>query len=426
MKILVCGAAGLIGSAVCAQLAAEGHQVLRGVRNAPAPDDVPIDYSRDLLPSVWLERLQGVDAVVNAVGIIREQGASRFETLHRAAPAALFAACAEAGVRRVVQISALGAESGDTAYFASKRAADEALQALPLDWIILRPSLVFGTEGASAAIFCRMASMPVLAVPELGAAQFQPVHVDDLAQAVARALDPATPARRVIACAGSSVVSFGGMLAAYRRAMGLAPAPALRIPAIAMTCLAWLGGTLPGLPLTPENWRMLRAGSALATGDAYGATTMRELLGRAPRTIGEFIAPAEGELLRLRALASWRSVLLHWTLAIVWLATAIVSAFIYPPAGSLAMLARTGLEGWPATVALYGAAALDTALGIACIAWPRRLLWLAQAALILGYSAVIAACLPEYLWHPFGPLLKNLPILAILLILFAEEKSWTT
>jgi hypothetical protein len=69
---------------------------------------------------------------------------------------------------------------------------------------------------------------------------------------------------------------------------------------------------------------------------------------------------------------------------------------------------------------------LDGALGIACIVRPRRALWLAQGVLVLGYSVTIAARLPEYLWHPFGPLLKNLPILAILFILFAEEKAWTT
>jgi hypothetical protein len=165
---------------------------------------------------------------------------------------------------------------------------------------------------------------------------------------------------------------------------------------------------------------MLRAGSALPESCVASVSAVRTLLGHAPRGIADFIAPAERELFRLRALACWRSALLRWTLAAVWLATAIVSAFIYPRADSLALLARVGLEGMPAIAALYGAAALDTFLGIACIVRPRRMLWLAQGVLVLGY------CLPEYLWHPFGPLLKNLPILAILFILSAEEKTWTT
>ncbi|WP_374583355.1 SDR family oxidoreductase [Pseudoduganella sp.] len=422
MNILVCGASGFIGSAVCARLAAAGHRVLRGVRHAVHPDDVAIDYSKDVQPAAWRERLRGVDAVVNAVGIIREQGAASFEALHARAPAALFAACAEAGVRRVVQISALGAAHGDTPYFTSKRAADEALMALPLEWIILRPSLVFGPDGDSAAMFCQVASMPVMAAPALGGARFQPVHVDDLAQAVLAALDPATPARRVIDVAGRDAVSYDAMLAGYRAAMGFAPAPVLHIPAPAMALAAQVAGQVPGVPLTPDNWRMLRAGSALAPDDQAGPAALRQLLGRAPRALAEFMAPAEAELLRLRALAGWRNILLRATLALVWLVTAVVSAFIYPQADSLALLARVGLEGPLALLALYGAAALDAAFGIATLAWPRRALWLAQGALILGYSAVIAACLPEFLWHPFGPLLKNLPILAMLVLLYAEEK----
>ncbi len=424
MKILVCGASGFIGRAVCARLAAQGHEVLRGVRLAEGKGDVAIDFSRDLQPSTWRARLQGVDAVVNAVGIIREHGAASFGALHARAPAALFVACAEVGVRRVVQISALGADGGDTPYFASKRTADAALMALPLEWIILRPSLVFGAQGDSAQMFCQAASMPVMVTPALGEARFQPLHIDDLAQAVATAVDPATPARRVIDAAGRDAVSYDDMLATYRAAMGFAPAPLLHIPAVLMACAARVGGKIPGVPLTPDNWRMLRAGSALASAAAGAAFSA--LLGRAPRAIGHFIGPAERELLRLRALANWRKVLMRWTLAIVWLATAVISVFVYQRADSLALLASVGLREPLATPALYGAAALDAGFGIASITWPRRALWLAQAALIVGYSAVISICLPEFLWHPFGPLLKNLPILAMLTILYAEEKQWIT
>lgn len=421
MKILVCGASGFIGSAVCARLEAAGHQVLRGVRRAERADELAIDYCSATQPAAWQVCLRGVDAVVNAVGIIREQGAASFEALHARAPAALFAACAQAGVRRVVQVSALGAADGDSAYFTSKRAADEALMALPLEWTVLRPSLVFGREGDSAAMFCQVASLPVMVAPALGAARFQPVHIDDLAQAVVAAVDPATPARRVIDLAGRDAVSYDAMLAAYRNAMGFAPAPLVHIPAPLMAGAAWFCGHIPGLPLTPDNWRMLRAGSALRLDDSDGPAAMRQLLGRAPRALGDFIAPAEAELLRLRALASWRSALLRWTLALVWLATAVISAFIYPPADSLALLAPVGLGGGLALAALYAAAAVDAIFGLATVLRPSRALWLAQGGLIAGYSIVIAICLPEFLWHPFGPLLKNLPILAVLLIWYSEE-----
>jgi hypothetical protein len=113
--------------------------------------------------------------------------------------------------------------------------------------------------------------------------------------------------------------------------------------------------------------------------------------------------------------------MLRLSLAVLWLITAITSAFIYPREGSLALLAPVGLAGTPALIALYGASALDGLLGVATWWRPGRRLWLAQIALIAGYSAVIAIALPEFLWHPFGPLTKNLPILALLILLLSEE-----
>jgi hypothetical protein len=110
----------------------------------------------------------------------------------------------------------------------------------------------------------------------------------------------------------------------------------------------------------------------------------------------------------------------------VWLATAWVSLAVHPRDASLALLAGVGLEGAGAVAALYTAVALDLAMGLACLFRPSRLLWCLQAALVLGYSAIIAVALPAFLSHPFGPVLKNLPILAILLILMSEPQPWTT
>lgn len=112
------------------------------------------------------------------------------------------------------------------------------------------------------------------------------------------------------------------------------------------------------------------------------------------------------------------------SLAAVWILTALVSAFVYPRTDSFDLLARVGLTGSLATLALYGTIALDLALGLATLLYPRRLTWITQVVVILGYTTVIALALPEWLAHPFGPILKNLPILAILTILIAEEPPW--
>jgi uncharacterized protein YbjT (DUF2867 family) len=404
MRVLVFGASGFIGRALCGRLEADGHHVLR--------------RSRD-----WNAALDGVDAVVNAAGIITEREKGDFERVHHSGPAALFAACVKAKVRRVVHISALGAPDGGTPYFRSKFAGERALKALPVEWQIVRPSLVYGTDGASAKMFRTLASLPVAALPELGDAKFQPVHIDDVCEAITRLLAPGEPAHQEVDLVGATTVSYAEMLDCYHRAMGLAAPLRVTIPALLMRSAAVVAGLLPGATLTRDNWRMLRAGSA--TGPD-GAARVARLLGRSPRGIESFIAPGEAELLRHRALAAWRTRALQFALALVWIATAVISAFVYPVSGSLEILARVGLHGSVALAALYGASLLDFALGIATLAWPRRALWAVQAALILGYSIVITAAMPEYWAHPFGPVLKNLPILAILAVLYGEPTSWNT
>jgi hypothetical protein len=97
-----------------------------------------------------------------------------------------------------------------------------------------------------------------------------------------------------------------------------------------------------------------------------------------------------------------------------------VSLGLYPVEDSLAMLARVGLSS---TFVLYGAALVDIAMGVAIFVVQRRKwLWRLQIALIAGYSVVIAFWLPELWLHPFGPLLKNLPMLAAILALHELEE----
>jgi uncharacterized protein YbjT (DUF2867 family) len=416
MTVLVCGANGFIGRALCAQLEAGGHRVLRGVRHATGLCDVEIDFAQDIDPDAWLARLEGVDVVINAVGILADQRGATLDAVHRAAPCALFTACCRAGVRRVIQISALGVERGNTRYFASKCAADRFLKTLPIDFRIVRPALVYGTDGASARFFRMLASLPVQVLPAGGHQRLRPVHVDDLAEVVARCVDAPAVGRAVIDVVGADEVEYREMLARYRAALGFPPAARIGLPGPLAGMAAALLGTLPGAIFTRDTWTMLRGGN---TGDPAAATAM---LGRPPRGIDGFIG-AEAAALRRDALAMWRRPLLRGALASEWLGTAIASAFSPPLHASLALLAPAHLTGLPALIALYAASALDFSFGIATVVAPSRRLWGAQAALIVAYSAVIAVTMPGLLAEPFGPVLKNVPILAILLILFSEEEQ---
>jgi len=415
MNILICGAHGFIGTALTARLARAGHHVIRGVRTARTATDIAIDYRSDTDPARWRPRLANIDVVINAVGIITESPRRRFDTIHTGTPTALFTACAEAGVGRVIQISALGVERGDSAYFRTKAAADTALMATPVDWQIVRPALIYGPEGTSARFFRLLASLPVTPLPGGGQQRVQPIHIDDLCACVERLIDPNAPAGQIVELAGPAPVRWRDMIAAYRSQMGFAPAPSLPIPTAWMSLAARLSAQMPGALLTPDTWRMLQAGNTSSVNAAP------RLLGEAPRPMAHFIPPTQALAQRVAALRSWQNPMLRLSLALLWVFTAIVSALVYPAEASLALLAPVGLTGVPAHLALYGASALDALLGAATWYAPGRRLWMGQIALIAGYSAIIAIALPEFLWQPFGPLTKNLPILALLILLLSEE-----
>ncbi|WP_407353443.1 SDR family oxidoreductase [Luteimonas sp. R10] len=422
MRVLVSGASGLIGAALVERLLRAGHEAIPGGRRVeslrqrwPGTETVAIDYV-DPSPAEWRRALRGVDAVVNVVGIFREQDSQSFDALHVKGPLALFEAAADAGVRRIVQISALGAApDAATAYLASKGRADAALAALPVTATVIRPSLVFAPEGASTRWFALLAALPLTPLPGGGGQRIQPLHLDDLCALVLRVLEAEDPPRRLDA-AGPVPVALRDYLAMFKRKLGF-PRGFLPVPAALARASAVLLAHLPGSLATPESLRMLEAGNVA---DARPAA---RLLGRPPRGIEAFVDPGARRVLGTGARLRWLLPLLRYAVAAMWIVTALVSALVYPVADSLALLARTGLTGTAAQVALYGAAGLDLVLGITMLR-PRWRTWSyrAQILLVAAYTAIITAYLPEYWAHPYGPVLKNIPLLAALLALHELDR----
>jgi uncharacterized protein YbjT (DUF2867 family) len=268
MNVLLTGASGFIGGHLARALRAADYVVIETRRDVDGGTaSVRADFTRDLSVRDWLPKLAGIDAVINAVGIFREHGTQTFETIHKRAPQALFTACVAAGVRRIVQISALGADRGVTRYFLSKRAADDYLATLPLEWTIVRPAPVFGPGGSSARVFGRLARLPIVPLPGRGEQRVQPLHIDDLTEAVVHLVgDPATQPARVD-LVGPQSFSLRELLAGLRAAKHLSPPRFLRVP---MPLMRVVDG---------ETLAMLEAGTR---GDP---ATIRHLLGRPPRPV---------------------------------------------------------------------------------------------------------------------------------------------
>jgi uncharacterized protein YbjT (DUF2867 family) len=152
MRVLVTGAYGLIGAACLARLHAAGHDIVaagRSLRSArrrlPYAQWIAADFTKLASAEAWQPLLQGIDAVVNCVGVLQDGLRDDVRRVQLDGTKALFDGCVRAGVKRVIHISAIGvAPDGPSAFSRSKAAAEAYLQELPLDWVIVRPALVLG------------------------------------------------------------------------------------------------------------------------------------------------------------------------------------------------------------------------------------------------------------------------------------------
>lgn len=431
MRVLVCGATGCIGSAIAAGLRAHGHAVVAAHRGAPDhPDHLAIDYTESLTPAQWAQRLQaagGFDVVVNAVGVLMPVGEATFERVHTHGPIALFRGAALAGVRRIVQISALGTGRGPeglrTPYAMSKLLADEALAEVGhassgrTDWAVVRPSLVYGPRSQSAALFRQLASLPVVSLPGRGRQRVQPIHVTELAECVCRMVGHAAPIGRVIELAGPQVLGWRDMLACYRAAQGLAEPLWLPVPMPLMRLGAWCAQALPQKVFSPDTLTMLERGNTTQRNGAREwlgreATPMHEALWHEASTVGTLPAPLHFAL--------------RCTLAMMWLYTAFITAWLPQESRVLELLARCGFESQAGVAVMWASCSLNTVLGLWLLLRPNAWAYAFQVAAVAGYTVTAAWNMPELTIDHCGPLVKNLPVLGLLLLLWATAGGTRT
>jgi NADH dehydrogenase len=259
-KVLVLGGSGFVGRSVCEQLvrrfpglhlvvptrrlAHAGHlRVLPGIEIVQA-------NVHDAARLATLAR--GSDAVINLVAILHGSAAD-FDAVHRALPEALTRALHGAGVMRLVHISALGvANYAPSNYLRSKAAGEAALEAGRLALTILRPSVIFGAHDRFLNLFAQLQALAPVVPLAAGHVHFQPVWVEDVAEAVAVTLADDQWVGRTIECAGpqvmslSEIVRLAGRLAGHER-------PQIKLPNWAARMQAFAFELLPGTPLVSRD-----------------------------------------------------------------------------------------------------------------------------------------------------------------------------
>lgn len=420
--VLLLGATGLIGSAVMARLLREGFAVRavgrRMVRELPGVEWVRLDLREATRPEVWLPHLAGVSAVVNCAGVLQDTAGDSNAAVHSAAPAALYAACELAGVRRVVLLSAMGADRESLTDFSrTKREGEAALMARELDWVILRPSVVLGRPAyGGSALIRALAALPVTLV-QPGAGLLQVVQLDEVTETVSWFLRPGAPAKVALELAGPQRLAFDEVVAAYRRWLGYPPARRLKAPAWLMG-LGYRLGDLAGL----LGWRApvrTTARKELTRGAVGDPSAWTALTGISPRSLDAALATTPVTVQdRWFANLYLLKPLVFTVLSVFWIGTGIISLTIGWDIGVDYMLA--GGAGPLSEPSVVAGALADIAIGLAIAYRPTTRLGLWAALAITAFYVVAGTSILPVLWaDPLGPMWKVWPIVALNLVAFA-------
>lgn len=263
MKIFIAGGTGFVGGHLKRELLERGHEVRmlvhkRSPETASAVEQVEGDVTR--LES-FVQAVNGCDAAINLVGIIREfpsRGVT-FESLHVQATANMLAAALKSGVNRYLQMSALGARPNAVSkYHKTKFRAEELVRTSSLSWTIMRPSLIFGPKDAFVNMLARqMRLAPVMPVIGNGRYRLQPIHADDVARCFARALEMPETSGQCYELCGNNRMSYVELLDAVAAALGKSAPFKPQAPLGLMKLVIPVMQHLPQFPITMDQLQML-------------------------------------------------------------------------------------------------------------------------------------------------------------------------
>ena len=293
MQLLVAGGNGFIGTNLVDELLDRDHDVTVLARNPDAaalPAGVET-VSGDITAYDSIESaLEGQDVVVNLVALsplFKPKGGNEMhDEIHRHGTENLVCAAEEHGVDRFVQMSALGADpDGPTAYIRAKGQAETHVRESELDWVILRPSVVFGEGGEFVSFTKKLAPPFVAPLPGGGKTRFQPIWVGDLVPMLADAVEDDSHVGETYELGGPETVTLADVAklahGADGRSVSVVPVP-MGLAGVGLS----IAGSIPGFPMGADQYRSLKFDNTTADNavDAFGRsegdlTSLRSYLG---------------------------------------------------------------------------------------------------------------------------------------------------
>ena len=278
MNIIIFGGSGFIGGRTVQILKEQGHQVC-------TPNRRDFDF---LHPDETAARrlLEGQDVLINCIGIMSRH-AEILETVHHHTPKQLAVWAKAAGIKRWVQLSALGADPSQSINFVgSKGRGDDAVVQSGIPIAIARPSVVYGRGGTSYELFIKLARLPLLPLPEGGRFHLQPVHLADVAEGLAKLTVQAVPTNNnhsIINMTGSKTLTLAEYLTTIRQTLHHKPPQRiLSVPLRLIDPALPLANLLSNGIISRDSFALLKQGSCADYSD------FAALLGRKPLAAEDF------------------------------------------------------------------------------------------------------------------------------------------
>lgn len=333
MKVLVIGGSGFIGTELSRELHGRGHTVTVLSRTPEAeglPDGVRT-VSGDVTDYESMEAaFDGQTVVVNLVALsplfTPTGGNEMHNRVHVSGTRNVVMAAEEHGVDRLVQLSALGADpDGPTAYIRAKGNAEAVVRESGLDWVLIRPSVVFGNDGEFVS-FTKLLTTPyVTGLPGGGATRFQPIWVGDLVPMLADVVESDDHPGAIYELGGPEVLSLAEVAKRVYRAAGK-PVAVLPVPNVFARIGLTLGEKLPGFPMGADQYRSLEFDNTVDDNDVRS-------FGQTPddlRTLDDYLAETSDSSNPSRSVLTTRSTLLIFgVLALGWFLPLVVDIYSY-------------------------------------------------------------------------------------------------
>lgn len=428
-KIFLAGATGFIGLHILKRLVEQNHSVTCLVRKKSKNKIEKLNFKNVSIvegefssPDSWTHQINDHEIFINAIGIIRETKLLTFKQVHENSPIEAFKKCAEFNIQKVIQISALGSdEKSSSQYHITKKNADDFLKSTNLNYLILRPSIVYGHGDKSMSFFSAFSALPIHLIPSHGRFRLSPIFIDDLIFAVNEFVKASNDSESKICLdvGGDTIITVKDLFKFLALKQNNKYFIQINIHSQLITLAGKITDLLKKGPISSDEWAMLKRENFCET------TQYAQHFNRSPISLNDgieqvntFHKPYSFEAL------SMLFPLLRITIAFIWIYTGVISAFITPKEISIQLLNDVGIFDSTAIFLLYFTSISEIILGLLVLKSKfTNLLSLIQILLIISFTLILSFRTTGFWLDPFGPLSKNIPLLGGIIVLWAYERT---